>query len=403
MRHNAVGLQLHFAPPVIDFKDTQTAFASQSDRDLTRAYWLFKLIGFNGLVRISPPLVHAALALRLPIKGIIRSTVFRHFCGGERIEDCEGTIQKLHRFGIGTILDYSVEGKESEADFEATLQQTLATIRRAKGDPAIPFSVFKPTGIVRFAVLEKRDSGATLTAAEAEEYNRFLDRFDTICKTGHDLNVPIFVDAEESWIQPSIDEVTGSMMQKYNQEKAIVFNTAQLYRHDRLAYVKSLLSEAREKGFKVGLKMVRGAYMEKERERAKQKGYSSPIQTDKNSTDRDYNEALRFCLEHIDIVSICAGTHNEDSSRLLTELMKEKGLSNQHPNIWFSQLYGMSDHISFNLSKKGYNVCKYVPYGPVTAVLPYLIRRAQENTSVAGQTGRELSLITAERKRRKLG
>jgi proline dehydrogenase len=294
-----------------------------------------------------------------------------------------------------------VEGKESEADFDQSLNQTLATIERAKGDAAIPFSVFKPTGIARFGLLEKKNSGASLTTEEQQEYERFLYRFDSICKKGFENNVPIFVDAEESWIQDAIDEVATLMMKKYNRERVIVYNTLQLYRHDRLEYLKRSINEAKQGNYFAGFKLVRGAYMEKERARASQLNYASPIQSDKSATDRDYNEALTFAIQDIDLVSICAGSHNEGSNLLLTQLMREKGLVNNHPHIWFSQLYGMSDHISFNLSKAGYNVCKYVPYGPVTAVLPYLIRRAQENTSVAGQTGRELSLIVTERKRRK--
>jgi proline dehydrogenase len=385
----------------VSFEDTATAFAAKSDGDLQRAYWLFKLISYNWLVKISPPFVNTAIALRLPIKGIIRSTIFRHFCGGETIADCEKTIRHLHDFNIGTILDYSVEGKESETDFEQSLNQTLATIERAKGDAAIPFSVFKPTGIARFGLLEKKNSGTALTADEQQEYERFLYRFDSICKKGFENNVPIFVDAEESWIQDTIDEVATLMMKKYNRERVIVYNTLQLYRHDRLEYLKRSINEAKQGNYFAGFKLVRGAYMEKERARANQLNYASPIQPDKEATDRDYDQALTYAIQHIESVSICAGSHNEGSNLLLTQLMREKGLINNHPHIWFSQLYGMSDHISFNLSKAGYNVCKYVPYGPVTAVLPYLIRRAQENTSVAGQTGRELSLILTERKRRK--
>ena len=383
------------------FDDTATPFDAKTNGDLQRAYWLFRLIGFNWLVKISPPFVNAAIALRLPIKGIIRSTIFKHFCGGETIADCETTIRHLHRYNVGTILDYSVEGKESEADFEQSLRQTLATIQRANGDAAIPFSVFKPTGIARFALLEKKNSGAKLSADEQAEYDRFITRFDTICRTGFENNVPIFVDAEESWIQDAIDEVATSMMEKYNHQRAIVYNTLQLYRHDRLDYLHKAVAHANKGNYIAGFKLVRGAYMEKERARAISMNYSSPIQPDKSATDHDYDAALTFALQHIERISLCAGSHNESSNLLLTELMREKGLPNNHPHIWFSQLYGMSDHISFNLSKAGYNVCKYVPYGPVTAVLPYLIRRAQENTSVAGQTGRELSLILTERKRRK--
>jgi proline dehydrogenase len=386
---------------LVSFDDTQTAFAAKSDRDLRRAYWLFRLISYNWLVRLSPPFVNATLALHLPVKGIIRSTIFRHFCGGETIEDCERTIRMLGEYHIGTILDYSVEGKEREQDFDHGLEQTLATIRRAKGDPHIPFSVFKPTGFVRFALLEKLNAGGTLTANEQEEFNRFRRRVESICEQGAIHGVPIFVDAEESWIQDVVDELVREMMMRFNKERVMVYNTLQLYRHDRLSFLEKAIAHARKHGYKTGFKLVRGAYMEKERERAERMGYPSPIQPDKSATDRDYDAALRLCTDNLDIVAICAGTHNESSSLLLTELMKGKNLPNNHPHVWFSQLYGMSDHISFNLSKNGYNVCKYVPYGPLTAVLPYLIRRAQENTSVAGQTGRELSLIIQERKRRK--
>lgn len=385
---------------LVSFENTETAFAAKSDHDLVRAYWLFKLISYNWLVKVSPPLVNAAIALRLPIKGIISATVFRHFCGGESIADCEKTIKKLHGFRVGTILDYSVEGKESESDFESSLENTLATIRRAKGDPAIPFCVFKPTGIARFALLEKKNAGQPFSAAEATEYSKFLERFETICKTGADSNVPIFVDAEESWIQDAIDEVAVEMMKRYNRDRVIVYNTLQLYRHDRLDYLHKAIAEAAIGNYKAGFKLVRGAYMEKERSRAMKMGYPSPIQSDKSSTDKDYNEALRSCIDNIDRVSICVGSHNESSNLMMTELMAQKGLPNNHPHVWFSQLFGMSDHISFNLAGAGYNVCKYVPFGPVTAVLPYLIRRAQENTSVSGQTGRELSLIMTEKKRR---
>ncbi|MFM7216661.1 MAG: proline dehydrogenase family protein, partial [Bacteroidota bacterium] len=322
-------------------------------------------------------------------------------CGGEDIDGCNRTIQELHRFGIGTILDYSVEGSESESDFDATHSEILATIKRAHGDTAIPFCVFKPTGIGRFALLEKKNSGRDFDAAESAEYDRFVHRLENICSTAHQFGVPVFVDAEESWIQDVIDSLVLEMMRRFNKQKAIVYNTVQLYRHDRLGYLRNLLESARSSGFKVGVKLVRGAYMEKERLRAKSLGYQSPIQPDKSATDRDYDLALQLCLQHLDFTSIVAGTHNESSSAQLVDLMKKNGLSPEHPGIWFSQLYGMSDHISFNLAKAGFNVCKYVPYGPVKAVLPYLIRRAQENTSVKGQTGRELSLIESEMRRRR--
>ena len=387
---------------LISFDDTQIAFSAKSDADLNRAYWLFKIISLNSLVQISPPFVNFALWAHLPIKGIIRSTIFKHFCGGENIEECKGTIDQLGKYNIGTILDYSVEGKESEEDFDAALIETIATIIRAKNDVHIPFSVFKPTGFARFSILEKRNEGLDLSIAEKEEYSKFLNRIEKICQTGFDSGVPIFIDAEESWIQNVIDEVARSMMQKFNKEKVIVFNTLQMYRTDRLIYLKESIAHAKSNGYISGFKIVRGAYMEKERTRAKKLNYISPIQPDKNSTDRDYNTALKICIDNLENLSMICGTHNEQSNLNLVEWMNEKNISVNHPHIWFSQLYGMSDHLSFNLANKGYNVCKYVPYGPVTGVLPYLIRRAQENTSVAGQTSRELSLIIQEKKRRKL-
>lgn len=384
----------------ISFDDTETAFISKSNADLNRAVVLFKMISYNWLVRISPPFVNFAIWAHLPIKGLIKATIFRHFCGGESIEDCQKTIESLGKYKIGTILDYSVEGKDSETDFDNGLKQTLATVQRAKGDSSIPFSVFKPSGFVRFALLEKKNSGKTLSSEEEKEFDRFKERVNIICKTGYENNVPIYIDAEETWIQDTVDEVVRDMMMKYNKEKVMVYNTIQMYRTDRLAFLKSSYDHAVQNNYKLGFKIVRGAYMEKERDRAKKMGYTSPIQPDKVSSDRDYDLAVKFCVEHIDRMAVCAGTHNEQSCLNLVALMEEKSLPHNHPNIWFSQLYGMSDHISYNLAKKGYNVSKYVPYGPVTSVLPYLIRRAQENTSAAGQMGRELSLLTMEKQRR---
>ena len=384
----------------ISFDDTETAFISKSNADLNRAVVLFKMISYNWLVRMSPPFVNFAIWAHLPIKGLIKATIFRHFCGGESIDDCQRTIESLSKFNIGTILDYSVEGKESEADFDLGLKQTLATVQRAKGDSGIPFSVFKPSGFVRFALLEKKNAGKELTPAEQEEFERFKNRVNTICKTGFENNVPIYVDAEETWIQDAVDDVVREMMMKYNKEKVMVYNTIQMYRTDRLDFLKAEYQHAVANNYHTGFKIVRGAYMEKERERAKKMGYPSPIQPDKVASDRDYDAAVKFCVDHIDRMAVCAGTHNEQSCLNLVALMEEKKLPHNHPNIWFSQLYGMSDHISYNLAKKGYNVSKYVPYGPVTSVLPYLIRRAQENTSAAGQMGRELSLLMMEKKRR---
>lgn len=386
---------------LVSFDDTETAFKSRTAEDLKRAYLLFKLISFNWLVKMSPPFVQFALWAHLPVKGIIRRTIFYQFCGGENISDCSNTIKNLAKYSIGTILDYSVEGKESEDDFNSALNETLSTITRAKGDVNIPFCVFKPTGFIRFAVLEKKNSGNKLSATEEKEFADFKLRIGKICEYAFENKVPIFIDAEQSWIQNSVDELAREMMMKFNREEIIIYNTIQMYRTGRLDYLNDCIKHARNNGYKAGLKIVRGAYMEKERERSKILNIPSPIQPDKIATDNDYNASLKTVIENIDVLSLCCGSHNEASNLLLVELMEKNKLPNNHTNIWFSQLYGMSDHISYNLAKKCYNVCKYVPYGPVEGVLPYLIRRAQENTSVAGQTGRELSLIEEELKRRK--
>lgn len=386
---------------MVSFDNTEIAFSGKSDSDLKRSYWLFRLIGSPALVNTGSALTKFALTIHFPIKGMIKATIFKQFVGGETIEECGKTVEALGRFGIGTILDYSVEGKESETDFGHCKEETIATIRRAQHDPHIPFCVFKVTGLARFALLEKVSAGASLSPEETAEWERVQQRVDAICRTAHDAPKPLFIDAEESWIQPAIDDLADTMMAKYNGTRAIVYNTYQLYRKDRLDFLKKSFDKATAGGYHLGAKLVRGAYMEKERARAAEKGYPSPIQDSKADTDRDYDLAVTFCAGHADRIALCAGTHNEASSQLLVKLMQEKNIRAENPYIYFSQLLGMSDHISFNLAKAGYNVVKYVPYGPVKEVLPYLIRRAQENTSVKGQTGRELSLIIKEKERRK--
>lgn len=384
----------------LSFSDTSIAFESKTNEDLKRAHLLFKAIGMNWLVQAGAPLVNMAFAMKLPISGIIRKTVFKQFCGGESIEECEATTDLLAKYHIGTILDYSVEGKEEEAVFEATCNEILRTIEKAKGNSKIPFCVFKPTGIASMTLLTKISAKEQLNKEQHDELTATRDRMNRICKAAHDNDVRLFIDAEETWTQDAIDALVREMMLKYNKEKAIVFNTAQLYRHDRVEFIKRCYFDAQTNNYFLGFKLVRGAYMEKERERAKEMGYNSPIYPTKKATDKGYDDAVRFCVEHIDRIAICAGTHNESSSEMLVKLMEEKNIAKNDPRIYFSQLLGMSDHISFNLSHAGYNVVKYVPYGPVKNVLPYLIRRAQENTSVKGQTGRELSLILTEMKRR---
>tara|TARA_B100000513_G_C11899518_1_gene184943 strand:+ start:769 stop:1941 length:1173 start_codon:yes stop_codon:yes gene_type:complete len=386
---------------LLSFENTEIAFQSKSTKQLNKSYWLFKLVSNNTLVKVSPFLLKIAFALRLPIKGLIKQTIFEQFCGGESIENCDKRIQSLAKFNIGTILDYSVEGKSIEDDFNRVTKETTQTILKAKENDNIPFAVFKISGLARLELLEKvSNSKMELNKEEKKEFKRVKERINLICTTAYKNNVRLFIDAEESWIQDAIDEIVISMMRKYNSERAIVFNTLQMYRWDRLAFLKQSYADAENGNYFLGLKIVRGAYLEKERERAKKMGYPSPIQKDKESCDNDYNLALRFCMNHIDKIALCAGTHNEQSSILLTQLMDENNILKNDQRVYFSQLLGMSEHISFNLSNNEYNVAKYMPYGPIKDVLPYLIRRAEENTSIAGQTGRELSLIIKEKKRR---
>jgi proline dehydrogenase len=386
----------------LSFDNTEIAFRGKSNADLNRAFWLFKFISINFLTRIGPPITNLALKLGLPVKSLIKSTIFRQFCGGESIAECEQTIVQLSAAGVGSILDYSVEGEDDEEVFDQTCEEIMKTIRHAKGDNRIPFTVFKVTGLGRFALLQKINEQKSLEANEKAEYHRLSSRVDQICGLAHELNVRVMIDAEESWIQDPIDSLALEMMRRYNQEQAIVFNTYQLYRNDKLSSLDVDIKLAVLEQFILGAKLVRGAYMEKERDRADEMAYVSPIHIDKESTDKDYNNALRLCISKIEYVSIVAGTHNEFSCESLTHLLYKEGVSSDNEHVYFSQLLGMSDNLSFNLAEAGYNVAKYVPYGPVEAVMPYLFRRAEENTSVSGQMGRELRLISAEMKRRKL-
>ena len=388
---------------MISFENTEIAFKSKSNKDLKRAYQLFKLIGNPKLVKIGKWFTIKALKIGIPIKGIIKKTIFKQFCGGENISDCTQTIEQLHQYGVGTILDYSVEGKTSDEDFENTVKEIIATIETAKNNSAIPFAVFKITGIAQHQILENANQGLDkLSAEELQAYHGIVNRVNAICEAAFNNNVPVFIDAEESWIQDTIDTIAIEMMRKYNKKRAIVFNTLQMYRHDRLKFLKREIEICKSEGFHYGVKLVRGAYMEKERERAKILGYPSPIQPDKQSSDRDFDKALREIIANIDFMALCSGSHNEESALFLTQLLEEKNIKSNDERIFFAQLLGMSDHISYNIAHAGFNVAKYVPYGPVKEVMPYLLRRADENTSVAGQTGRELTLITKELKRRKL-
>lgn len=384
----------------IDFSNTQIAFQTKSNKELRNSYMLFKAIGYNWLVQAGPKMVDLAFSLGLPIKGLIKKTVFHQFCGGENIQDCEKNIQLMHRFHVGTILDYSVEGEEHEEVFENTANEIIQTILKAESNPAIPFSVFKVTGVARFELLAKLNAREALSEQEQKEYNQVKHRINLICETAHKCQVRLFIDAEESWIQDAIDEIATEMMLKYNKDRAIIYNTIQFYRQERLAFLKNSIEHAQSHNYYYGVKLVRGAYMEKEALRAKELNYKNPIQPNKAASDLDYNAGLAFCIEHINHVSLCAGTHNEESCKYLITLMQNASLNPNDQRVFFSQLFGMSDHLSYNLANAGYCVAKYLPYGPVKAVLPYLFRRAQENTSVQGQAGRELSLVQKELRRR---
>jgi proline dehydrogenase len=384
----------------LSFENTEIAFRHSTNTDLNRAYWLFKVINVNFLVKIGPPITNFAINIGLPIKGLIKATIFKHFCGGETIAECSNTIKNLADGGVGTILDYSIEGEDDETVFDNTRDEIIRTIVRASQDKAIPLTVFKVTGVGRFSLLEKLDEGLKLNVEEQMEWLKVQDRVLAICERAHSEGVPVMIDAEESWIQKTIDTLALNMMRFFNKEKAIIYNTYQLYRHDKLASLITDYSIAEDEQFLLGAKIVRGAYMEKERKRAEERAYASPIQPDKAATDRDYNDALVFCADHVDKIAFVAGTHNEDSCRLLADLLNKKNINHKNPHVYFSQLLGMSDNLSFNLADAKYNVAKYVPYGPIKAVLPYLFRRAQENTAIAGQMSRELSLIVKEKKRR---
>jgi len=383
-----------------EFDNTEIAFRYRSNKELKRAQFLFSSLGSPTLTSVGMKMTKLAISWNLPVQGIIKSTLFDQFCGGETMEEAGKTAAIIGKYGVSTILDYGVEGKETEGDFDRAVPEFVKAIKFAASGKNIPFISIKITGFAYFALLEKIHSGATLNENDKAAWKRVYDRIDHICSTAAANNIMVLVDAEESWIQKPVDDLTNAMMAIYNKNRIVVFNTFQLYCHDRLVYLKKSYEEARIKNYQLGAKLVRGAYMEKERARAAEKGYPSPIQPDKQSTDRDYDEAVQFCLERLDCVAVFIGSHNENSCLKAAKFMLPNNIPSDTSRVWFSQLYGMSDNISFNLASGGYHVAKYLPYGPVKDVLPYLMRRAQENTSVAGQTGRELSLIAKEIKRR---
>ncbi len=389
-------------PAKLDLNNTEIAFAHLSDLQMQQALILFRVIGNPLVVQLGPSFASLSLKLRLPVQGIIKKTIFSHFCGGESIEACLPRIEQLGKKGVGTILDFAREGGGLEKDFDLVVAEIIHTIdMAAKHRDMVPFAVFKPSGVSSIELLMKVERGEPLAADEKSAFARAKDRFNRICEHAAKAGVPIMVDAEESWIQNTVDGIVMELMARHNKDRAIVFNTIQLYRHDRLEFIKTSFAKAEAEGFHLGMKLVRGAYLEKENKHAQEQGRASPLNANKQATDHEYNQALRFCLEHLDRIAICAGTHNEESVRLLVELMHRHGVAPRDPRICFAQLLGMSDNISFNLASAGYQVAKYVPYGTVAELLPYLTRRAQENSSVLGQSSRELDLLHREYQRRK--
>jgi proline dehydrogenase len=385
----------------IRFDDTETAFAINNDRELRKSYLIFSAMKHPWMVKVGVALTRFSLAIGLPIKGLIRNTVYEQFCGGESIEGCQETLKKLSGFNVKTILDYSVEGETIEIGFDRTKDEIVRICQSAKGSPDVPFCVVKLTGIGSTEVMKKAQEGKDLTEQEQLKLEMLQERAHEIAQAAKENGLMFMIDAEESWIQDVIDEVALSLMREFNKEYVHVYNTFQMYRHEMIGNLDAAIKLAKKEGFHLGAKLVRGAYMEKERERAEEKGYKSPIHVTKEATDHDFNHALRLCMENIDRVGVCAGTHNEKSCDLLAKLLEEKGIERNDTRVFFAQLLGMSDNISFNLSQEGYNVAKYVPYGPIEKVLPYLFRRAAENTAIAGQSGRELTMIKKEIKRRK--
>ena len=384
------------------FNDTKIAFADKSNQQLQKAFWMFKMIESPGLTKMGTSVLNFAVHHNFPfVKTIVKNTLFEQFCGGETREESMKAVKQLFKRGVGSIFDYSIEGKQDEATFDAVCAEIKDIVKFSVGNPALPFIVFKPTAFGRIELYELVGKGVELSAAEKEEWQRVVTRFDEVCKLCFENNKQVMIDAEETWMQGAADQLCEEMMEKYNKEKAIVWNTIQMYRTGRIEYMQQHLQRAQEKGYFIGYKIVRGAYMEKERERAQEKGYADPIQPTKEASDKNYDAGIDYIMDNLDKISVFFGTHNETSTEMVMNKLKAKGLANDQHNVYFGQLYGMSDNITFYLANQKYNVAKYLPYGPVKDVVPYLTRRAEENTSVAGQTGRELGLIGAELKRRK--
>ncbi|MFI2742605.1 proline dehydrogenase family protein [Zhouia sp. PK063] len=383
------------------FDNTEVAFRLKSNLDLRKAQLLFTVMGKPSLVKIGTSLTNFAIQYHLPVKSLIKKTIFQQFCGGISEEDCLSSIKSLNEVNVKSILDYSVEGKENEHEFDATRDKLLSLLKFSDDHKGLSFLVFKPTALGRFELWRKITEHETLSKQEEIEWQRVKDRFDAICKAAADAKLPTLIDGEESWMQGAADSLVEEMMEKYNKQEVIIFNTIQCYRWDRLSYVKVLHETAKQKNFKIGVKIVRGAYMEKENFRALEKGYASPICESKLATDDNFNAVMEYGLDNLEDFGIFIGTHNEASNYLALKILNEKGIRADDKRVWFGQLFGMSDNLTFNLAERGYNVAKYMPFGPVKEVIPYLIRRAEENTSVAGQTGRELTLLNQELERRK--
>lgn len=382
------------------FENTEIAFSLKSDSEIERAYFLFKMIANQPLVRIGTAVTNFALKANLPVQGLIRATVFDHFCGGIHETDCLPVVDKMYAKGVSSVLDYSVEGKESENQFDAALHKVISLIAFASTKSAMPFAVFKPTAFGRLALWQKKSNNEEFTPSESAEWQRVIDRFETVCQSAQTHRLALLIDAEESWMQDAADDLVNRMMRKYNKNRVVVYNTLQMYRHDRYNYLLQLHEEARVFGYKIGIKLVRGAYLEREKERAKLLDYPSPLCASKTQTDQNFDKSLRYILSHLHDIGLFIGTHNETSTYLALDLMQQFQIKCADPRVWFGQLYGMSDHISYNLAESTYRVVKYLPFGPIKDVMPYLIRRAEENTSVSGQSTRELKLLTIEKDRR---
>lgn len=382
------------------FNNTKRAFVLKSDSDLKRSIFIFRLMSIPFLVPLLTFFTNLSLKLRLPVEWIIRKTIFAQFCGGESQKECLPLVKLMYSEKVHSVLDYSVEGKETEADFDKAAENKIAIIKFASEAKEIPFAVAKPTGLGRFEIWQKVTCNEELSAEEENEWKRIKDRFERVCRAAYDHNTKLLIDAEESWMQDAADQLCEEMMKKFNQEKVIIYNTLQCYRWDRLTYTKELHERAKLEGFKLGFKIVRGAYMEKENKRAKRKGYPTPICEDKEATDVNFNAVMTYCLDNLEDIWLFIGTHNEVSSYMALQLLGQKGVSLNDDRIWFGQLYGMSDHISYNIGAENSNAIKLLPFGPIRDVVPYLIRRAEENSSVQGEAGRELALLLEEQHRR---